>query len=103
MFAFDFDPDLPLEAASEFPTGDGIVRAGDAFDWRARGMSEIEVVPMMRAGLLVQRMPCGSTIDYSTAGERRTFVIDGEPVELTSGPAIHVETPAQRDQRRKKR
>lgn len=50
MFRIAFDPDRPLVATSAFP--DGTVAAGETFDWRAKGLAEIDAFAMFRSGLL---------------------------------------------------
>lgn len=52
MLGLHFDPSLPLIAASAFNAGDTRVEAGDHFDWRARGLTELEALAMFSAGLL---------------------------------------------------
>jgi hypothetical protein len=52
MLGLHFDPDLPLIATSAFHAGEIKVEAGDAFDWRARGLTELEAVALFSAGLL---------------------------------------------------
>lgn len=53
--------------------------------------------------LTAPTVPIGAVLD--PGGEKRTFVIDGKSVELTSGPTINVATPEQQALRaqRKKR
>lgn len=50
------DPDKPLVASSAFAAGDGVVSAGEVFDWRARGMTLVEVAPLYASGLLVHSL-----------------------------------------------
>lgn len=58
MLLLAFNPDLPLVATSDFDAGDRRVRAGEVFDWRSRGMSDVEVVPLVATGML--RHPAGA-------------------------------------------
>lgn len=84
MFEFDFS--RPVVAASEFAAGERVVRAGEVFDWRAHGMTEVEIVPLVRAGIVRQ-------LTLSKVG---IFVV-------SPGETVRVETPSQRDARRNKR
>ena len=52
MFRIAFNPELPLECASAFASGERTYAAGDAFDWRALGMTEREVYDMFAANLV---------------------------------------------------
>lgn len=118
MFRLAFDPALPLVASSAF----GDVAAGDVFDWRARGIAEIDALALFRSGLLTHAVSAPSPthaglaeVDPMDALHAATEELapellsdapgDSKLVELTvtPGPSISVETPAQRDQRRKKR
>lgn len=55
MFRLAFDPLLPVFATSDFP--DGTAKAGEAFDWRARGLQAIDALAMFRSGLLTHAAP----------------------------------------------
>lgn len=94
MFEIDFTK--PVVAASEFAAGDRIVRAGEVFDWRAHGMSEVEIVPLVRAGIV--RQPTGLDPLDELAMLSEECVGCDEPA-----PAAAVQTPTQRDARRGKR
>lgn len=52
MLGRAFDPDRPLVATSAFQSGDRVVAAGEAFDWRAEGLSQLDALAMFSAGLL---------------------------------------------------
>lgn len=52
MLPVAFDPDRPLVATSAFPASDRMVAAGEVFDWRAMGLPPIDVLAMVRSGLL---------------------------------------------------
>lgn len=79
MLLAAFDLDAPLAASSRFAAGDKVVDAGVVFDWRAHGMTEVEVLALYRAGLLV---PAVAAV-------------------VTPGERVAVETPAQAKQRRR--
>lgn len=81
MFRLAFDPLLPVFATSDF--SDGTVKAGEAFDWRTRGLQAIDALAMFRSGLLTHAA---------------SHVI---AVHVTPGERVVVETPAQ--QRKRKR
>lgn len=53
MFGIAFDPDRPLIASSSFTAGDEQIAAGAVFDWRARGISQVDALVLFRSGLLV--------------------------------------------------
>jgi hypothetical protein len=55
MFRIAFDPDRPVFATSAF--SDGTVAAGEAFDWKARGLQPIDALAMFRSGLLTHERP----------------------------------------------
>jgi len=121
MFGIAFDPDRPLVATSAFP--DGTVAAGEVFDWRAKGLQAIDALAMFRSGLVTHPPEAVTPLasgeleaaapeaqapvsaepeapplrhgDDVAAGERRTILIDGQPVVLTAGETISVRTPAQ--------
>lgn len=50
-----FDPALPVIATSAFDAGDLKVEAGTVFDWRARGLTEIDAVALFSTGLLAHK------------------------------------------------
>jgi hypothetical protein len=50
-----FDPDRPLVATSAFP--DGTVAAGEVFDWRAKGSTELDALALFQSGLLAHPSP----------------------------------------------
>jgi hypothetical protein len=52
MSANVFDPSLPLVATSSFQAGEDAITGGSGFDWRARGISEIDAFAMFSSGLL---------------------------------------------------
>lgn len=52
MLAREFDPQRPLVATSAFHAGADVVAAGEVFDWRARGLSELDALALFSAGLL---------------------------------------------------
>lgn len=58
MFRIVFDPDLPVYATSAFP--DGSVASGEQFDWKAKGLQPIDVLPLFRSGLLTHDVPADS-------------------------------------------
>lgn len=109
MFAFDFDPSLPTVAVSEFSAGERRVHAGEAFDWRAHGMTEIEVIPLLRAGFLRQERPPAldspgwHALEVNTTARRAVDEVEGSKLahmRITPGERVTVTTP---DQRRGKR
>jgi hypothetical protein len=55
MFRIAFDPALPVFATSAFP--DGTVASGEQFDWRAKGIAEIDALALFRSGLLTHQTP----------------------------------------------
>ncbi len=67
MFRIAFDPDRPLVATSSFKAGDGTVEAGEVFDWRARGMAQIDALAMFRSGLLAHPPSLPATADAKPA------------------------------------
>lgn len=83
MLQLAFDPARPTVASSSFQAGEDAIAAGDVFDWRARGMTEIEAATLFGAGLLVH--PASSTVELL----------------VSPGERVDVETPAQ--QRKRKR
>ena len=52
MFRLAFDSERPLVATSAFQASDRVVQAGDVFDWRAHGMTEIEALALFRSGVV---------------------------------------------------
>lgn len=76
MLARHFDPARPVVASSSFATGDKTIAAGESFDWRARGMSEVDAAAMFGAGLLVHP-PQTATLRL-TPGERVTVASPGK-------------------------
>lgn len=52
MLGLRFDPSLPLVATSSFDAGGDKVAAGDAFDWRARGLSELDALTLFSSGIV---------------------------------------------------
>lgn len=118
MFAFDFDPSLPTVAVSEFSAGERRVHAGEAFDWRAHGMTEIEVIPLLRAGFLRQERgrevnaedltaaAAAMTDSIVTAATEATKALEEfnsklAVVNVTPGERIAVPPPAERRGRRR--
>lgn len=126
MHGLSFDSSLPVVATSSFMAGERAVSAGEALDWRAMGMTEIDLLVWYQAGLVrpadskpvattdpdelteseLEKLtapegivPMGAVL--SPGGEKRTLVIDGAPTEFIAGPTINVATPEQ--QRRGKR
>lgn len=77
MHVAGFDLERPLVASSRFTAGDKVIDAGGVFDWRAHGMTEVEVFALYRAGLLVPAVA----------------------VVATPGERVLVETPAQAKRR----
>ncbi len=64
----------------------------------------IDTSPAPTALPAVSVQPGAPFVDHSTTGQKRTFVVDGKPMEFTSGPTVHVETPEQqRSKHRPKR
>ncbi len=122
MFEFDFS--RPVVAASEFAAGERVVRAGEVFDWRAHGMTEVEIVPLVRAGIVRQPSALEReagldelaklTEEYGAYIEAVDVATDamasfGETLSKVAiltvplGETVRVETPSQRDARRNKR
>lgn len=126
MFEFDFSK--PVVAASEFAAGERVVRAGEVFDWRAHGMTDVEIVPLVRAGIVRQppalerAVALGKLVKLSEeyGGAVDTYVeAEGGATDATAsfgetlskvvtlavspGETVRVETPSQRDARRNKR
>jgi hypothetical protein len=78
MLGIHFDPSRPVVASSSFQAGEDTIAAGDAFDWRARGMTELDARALFGAGLLVH-----------------------QPLKATPGERVDVETPSQQRKRRR--
>jgi hypothetical protein len=57
MLGLRFDPALPLVATSAFQAGELKVESGDVFDWRARGLTELDARTMFGSGLLIHPDP----------------------------------------------
>lgn len=62
MLGLRFDPALQLVATSAFDAGDAVIAAGQVFDWRARGMSELDVMALFSSGLLAHSSPLDAPI-----------------------------------------
>jgi hypothetical protein len=61
MLRVGFDPNRPLVATSAFP--DGTCAAGEVFDWRAKGRTELDALALFQSGLLAHP----STLDAPAA------------------------------------
>lgn len=83
-----FDLNRPLIASSGFTAGDEQIAAGAVFDWRARGISEVDVYAMFRSGLLYHE----SELQPAKAA-----------LAVTPSERVVVETPAQDRKRRDRR
>lgn len=84
MLGRAFDPERPVAASSEFDAGGEMIPAGAIFDWRARGLSQLDALAMFSAGLLVHS----------------NDLVD---VRMTPSERVAVETPAQASKRRRDR
>lgn len=90
--------------------------------WRSRAgnhvqhekFSKVPVMPGSLAELEAMQIPApaespsataqaDTVVDRTHEGEKHTMILDGKPFEVTPGPTLHVQTPQQRDQARKKR
>ena len=63
MMRLGFDPDRPLIAVSAFEG----VASGEVFDWRARGMQPIDVLPLYQAGVIDHISPPPPQADPATS------------------------------------
>lgn len=64
MLGLAFDPERPVAASSSFDAGGESIPAGAIFDWRARGMSQLDALALFSAGLLVH--PVATTAPASS-------------------------------------
>lgn len=93
MFRIAFDPLLPVYATSSFP--DGTVKAGEQFDWRARGLQAIDALAMFRSGLLAHA--------HALPGSGAAALPSSAAVAFTATPSerVDVEPPPQQRKRRR--
>lgn len=76
MHGLSFDPSLPIVATSSFMAGERAVSAGEALDWRAMGMTEIDLLVWYQAGLVRPAdskpvTPAAGTSAVLSRGKRR--------------------------------
>lgn len=82
MFGLAFDPDRPLVATSAFP--DGTVAAGEAFDWRAKGLTELDALALFSAGLVTHVVEMPGIADASLAAQ-----VEQAEIAARSAPKQH--------------
>ena len=99
MFRIAFDPSLPVVAAQPFMARGQTFASGDAVDWRALGITEQMLYEWWLSHLVVHPLDAKAPMQQ---GEKRTFIVDGKPMEFTAGERVEVETPAQRLRRKRK-
>lgn len=90
MSFLGFDPARPLVAVSRFRAGEAVIEAGDAFDWRARELTELDALTLFQSGF-VTHPPIDAAFDVS----------DAPAANVTLGETVSVETPAQRRGKRR--
>lgn len=103
MFRIAFDPSRPLVASSTFQAGGETIKGGDVFDWRARGIPQIDALAMFRSGLLVH--PAPQPADAGPSLEECKRKLD-EPVSRTVSLPVEnpfVVTPSQQAKKRRDR
>jgi hypothetical protein len=69
MLRADFDPDRPLVATSAFP--DGTVAAGQVFDWRAKGLAQLDALVLFQSGLVAHAQEQTPPTPSKPRGQRR--------------------------------